>query len=325
MIGIVLKRKKYSLFLVPHDEISTPKLLDLSEKLSNFRRFNLSSFGVFFLGFVFLFTCLLSSYLLFDRVKLKNELSRVPSLENRVSSQAKVIEHFGEKFSKVNKNLNQISLLERKLRMMASMRHSQQNLELPIGGITQDNFTKKTRTLTDREKKLFRRITRQSIDIERKSVLKNKSLSQILRVFEKNRFRLAHTPSIVPARGWITSGYGYRISPFTSRREFHKGIDIYARLGAPIFAPADGIVIASSRDASYGNFVKIRHLPGIITKYAHNQVNLVRRGQRVRRGELIAKIGTTGRATAPHLHYEVIIKRKAVNPMIYIINQYAQK
>ena len=111
MIGIVLKRKKYSLFLVPHDEISTPKLLDLSEKLSNFRRFNLSSFGGFFLGFVFLFTCLLSSYLLFDRVKLKNELSRVPSLENRVSSQAKVIEHFGEKFSKVNKNLNQISLL----------------------------------------------------------------------------------------------------------------------------------------------------------------------------------------------------------------------
>ena len=205
------------------------------------------------------------------------------------------------------------------------MRHSQQDLELPIGGITQDNFTKKTRNLTDREKKLFRRITRQSIDTERKSVLKNKSLSQILRVFEKNRFRLAHTPSIIPARGWITSGYGYRISPFTSRREFHKGVDIYARLGAPILAPADGIVIASSRDASYGNYVKIRHLPGIVTKYAHNQVNLVRKGQRVRRGELIAKIGNTGRSTGPHLHYEVIIKRKAVNPMIYIIDQFAQK
>ncbi len=320
-----MKGKKYSLFLVPHDEVSTHKLIDISQKLSSFRRFNLSSLGVFTFMSIFVFLCLLSVYLLFDRNQLTNQLSKIPSLENRVSSQAEVIENFGKKFSKVNKNLNQLSLLERKLRMMASMRHSQQDLELPIGGITQDNFTKKTRYLTDREKKLFRRITRQSIDTERKSVLKNKSLSQILRVFEKNRFRLAHTPSIIPARGWITSGYGYRISPFTSRREFHKGVDIYARLGAPILAPADGIVIASSRDASYGNYVKIRHLPGIVTKYAHNQVNLVRKGQRVRRGELIAKIGNTGRSTGPHLHYEVIIKRKAVNPMIYIIDQFAQK
>ncbi|MBE18172.1 MAG: peptidase M24 [Nitrospinae bacterium] len=320
-----MRRKKYSLFLVPHDEVSTHKLIDISQKLSSFRRFNLSSLGLFCFASVFIFSCLLSAYLLFDRVELKNQLSKVPSLENRVNSQAEVIEHFGRKFSKVNKNLNQLSLLERKLRMMASMRHSQQDIDLPIGGITQDNFTKKSRILTDREKRLFRRITRQSIDVERKSILKNKSLSQILRVFEKNRFRLAHTPSIIPARGWITSGYGYRISPFTSRREFHKGVDIYARLGAPIFAPADGIVIASSRDASYGNYVTIRHLPGIITKYAHNQINLVRKGQRVRRGEIIAKIGNTGRSTGPHLHYEVIIKRKAVNPMIYIIDQFAQK
>ena len=320
-----MRRKKYSLFLVPHDEVSTHKLIDISQKLSSIRRFNLSSLSVFCFVSVFIFSCLLSAYLLFDRVELKNQLSKVPSLENRVNSQAEVIEHFGRKFSKVNKNLNQLSLLERKLRMMASMRHSQQDIDLPIGGITQDNFTKKSRILTDREKRLFRRITRQSIDVERKSILKNKSLSQILRVFEKNRFRLAHTPSIIPARGWITSGYGYRISPFTSRREFHKGVDIYARLGAPIFAPADGIVIASSRDASYGNYVTIRHLPGIITKYAHNQINLVRKGQRVRRGEIIAKIGNTGRSTGPHLHYEVIIKRKAVNPMIYIIDQFAQK
>ena len=325
MWGSVLKRKKYSLFLIPHNEISMYKLIDLSQKLSNFSRFNVSSFGIFSLIVLFLSTCLLSVYLLFDRVKLTNKLSKMSPLENRINSQAEVIERFEEKFSKINKNLNQLSLLEGKLRMMASMRHTQQNIELPIGGIAEDNFTKKTRILTDREKKLFRRISRQSIDIERKSLLRNKSLSEILRIFKKNRFRLAHTPSIVPVRGWITSGYGYRVSPFTSRREFHKGVDIYTKLGAPIFAPADGIVIASSRDSSYGNYIKIRHLPGIITRYAHNQVNLVRKGQQVRRGEVIGKVGNTGRSTGPHLHYEVMIKRKAVNPMIYIIDQYAQK
>lgn len=320
-----MKRKNYSLFLVRHDQVSTHKLVDLSQKLSDFRRFNLSSLGVFSLIFLFFSTCLLSAYLLFDRVKLTNKLNKMSPLENRLNTQTEMIEHFEEKFSKINKNLNQLSLLEGKLRIMASMRHAQQNIELPIGGITEDNFTKKPRILTVREKNIFRRISRQSIDIERKSLLKNKSLSEILRIFEKNRFRLAHTPSIVPVRGWVTSGYGYRISPFTSRREFHKGVDIYTKLGAPILAPADGIVIASSRDSSYGNYIKIRHLPGIITRYAHNQVNLVRKGQQVRRGEIIGKVGNTGRSTGPHLHYEVIIKRKAVNPMIYIIDQYAQK
>ncbi|MED5578771.1 MAG: M23 family metallopeptidase [Nitrospinota bacterium] len=320
-----MKRKKYSVFLVSHDRISTHKLIDLSQKLSNFPRYNVNIFGVFLFVAIFVASCFLSAYLLFDRFELTNKLSKLPILENRIDSQSNVIKRFESKLSTINKNLNQLSLLEGKLRMMASMRHTQQSLDLPIGGIMDENFSKKSRTLTDSERKLFRRISRQSIDIERRSVLKNKSLSQILRIFQKNRFRLAHTPSIIPARGWITSGYGFRRSPFTSKREFHRGIDIYTRLGAPILSPADGIVIAATRDSRYGNYIKIRHLPGIITRYAHNQINLVRKGQQVRRGEIIAKVGNTGRSTGPHLHYEVIIKQKSVNPMGYIIDLYAQK
>lgn len=128
-----------------------------------------------------------------------------------------------------------------------------------------------------------------------------------------------HTPSIWPAYGYITSGFGYRRHPIKKYVELHRGLDIANLLGTQIFATADGVVDFAGRQAGYGNYVSIDHGYGFKTKYGHLQKILVEEGQKVKRGELIATMGRSGLATGSHLHYEVRIVNKPVNPLYYII------
>jgi len=131
---------------------------------------------------------------------------------------------------------------------------------------------------------------------------------------------LAHTPSIWPVHGWVTSGFGFRTNPFTGLNQMHEGLDIANRAGTPVIAPADGIVSDTGRDASYGNVVVISHGFGMITRFNHLSKIFVRAGQRVKRGDKIAEVGTTGMSTGPHLHYEVRVNGIPVNPLRYIVN-----
>ena len=105
---------------------------------------------------------------------------------------------------------------------------------------------------------------------------------------------------ITPAEGWITSTFGYRTSPFTSKREFHKGLDISAPIGTPIYAPAKGKVAFTGRDSDYGLAIVVEHGSGISTKYAHLHRAATKQGQIVQRGELIGYIGNSGRSTGTH-------------------------
>ena len=131
---------------------------------------------------------------------------------------------------------------------------------------------------------------------------------------------LAHTPSVWPTKGWVSSRFGYRISPFTSEREFHKGLDISTRKKSPVIAPSDGIVSSVRWDHGYGKLLSISHGYGVKTRYAHLDEVLVKQGQYVKRGQKIALVGDTGRTTGPHLHYEVHLNEVPVNPLRYILN-----
>lgn len=125
-------------------------------------------------------------------------------------------------------------------------------------------------------------------------------------------------PSIVPVAASITAGFGYRKNPFTSRgSEFHKGIDFAASYGETVAATGDGIVIFSGWNAGYGRTVIISHGYGISTLYAHNSKLLVKQGDKVKKGQAISKVGNTGRSTGTHLHYEVKLNGKNVNPAKY--------
>jgi murein DD-endopeptidase MepM/ murein hydrolase activator NlpD len=150
--------------------------------------------------------------------------------------------------------------------------------------------------------------------------LQKQSFEKLLQKLNAKRSLLAATPSIRPLDGWKTSGFGYRISPFTNRKELHKGLDIAAPKGRPIIAPADGRVTYAGRNGSYGYMVAIKHGYGIVTRYGHLSKMLKKKGEKVERGEVIALVGSTGRSTGPHLHYEVRLNGVPVNPEKYILN-----
>ncbi len=133
---------------------------------------------------------------------------------------------------------------------------------------------------------------------------------------------LACTPSIAPAMGVITDGFGPRKDPFTGRRAFHRGLDIAARRGTPVEAPADGIVLFAGHEHGYGRVIKLSHGFGYVTVFGHLSKILVHPGEKVHRGEIIGHVGSSGRSTGPHLHYEVHVDGKAVNPLYYILNAF---
>ena len=118
--------------------------------------------------------------------------------------------------------------------------------------------------------------------------------------------------------GYISSRFGSRTDPFTGRRAFHKGVDFAGREGAEVVAVASGIVIWSGERYGYGELVEINHGNGYVTRYAHNVDNLVTVGDTVKRGQVIARMGDTGRATGPNLHFEVLLNDRAVDPLSYI-------
>lgn len=124
----------------------------------------------------------------------------------------------------------------------------------------------------------------------------------------------------VPGFNDISSGFGYRIHPITNERKMHKGIDIPANMGSDIVATDDGIVIFSGIQNGYGNVIEIEHFGGKTSKYAHNNENLVSEGDKVKKGQVIAKIGSTGRSTGPHVHFEVLLNGEVKNPIEMIDN-----
>lgn len=120
--------------------------------------------------------------------------------------------------------------------------------------------------------------------------------------------------------GWLSSKFGKRADPFTGKQDFHKGMDFAAKEGAEVLAVGDGVVTWSDKRSGYGNLVEINHGNGYVTRYGHNKSNLVEVGDTVKKGQQIAMIGSTGRSTGPHVHFEVLRNGKSVNPAKYINN-----
>ena len=145
------------------------------------------------------------------------------------------------------------------------------------------------------------------------------SLEELVGALRGKVERLAATPSAWPAVGWVTSGFGYRISPFTGRRDFHEGIDIAAEFGTPIQAPAPGRVIFAGRKGGLGLAITVDHGFGVRTTYGHLQRVLVQPGAHVTRGQELATMGSSGLSTGPHVHYIVEVGGKRVDPLDYIV------
>lgn len=164
----------------------------------------------------------------------------------------------------------------------------------------------------------FRGLFAALTDIREKSSEQLEGLSTLLKELQGYRVRLSQTPTISPVQGFVTSFYGKRSSPFTGEAKMHHGVDIAAPMGSPIRAAASGTVIRAGTADDYGNFIEIAHGYGVVTRYAHASKLLIKTGARVSKGDLIGLVGATGRTTGPHLHYEVEVGGRRVDPSNFI-------
>lgn len=149
--------------------------------------------------------------------------------------------------------------------------------------------------------------------------LREQGVLELWEYLDERESLINATPSLKPVRGWFTSKFGYRLSPFNNRPVMHAGIDIAAAPGTPIYAPADGVVSFAGYDPGYGKLVSIDHGYGVVTRYGHNSQIFVKVGQRISRRDIVSAVGNTGRSTGPHLHYEVRVNNVPVDPSNYIL------
>jgi murein DD-endopeptidase MepM/ murein hydrolase activator NlpD len=149
-----------------------------------------------------------------------------------------------------------------------------------------------------------------------------KDLSVLEQKFVAQSQLLSSTPSIAPVRGILTDGFGGRSDPFTGEPGTHNAVDISSAVGQAVRAPADGIVVKAEWANGYGNVIYVSHGYGYSTRYGHLSGYAVRPGQRIKRGDILGYVGSTGRSTGPHLHYEVRLNNNPVNPLEYILNAF---
>jgi len=264
------------------------------------------------LGFITLFTNIYHNYRIASLQKenliLNAQIRRIQSRMAQVQEQLKELEQRDDNL----RVLAELPKLDEDFRSVG-VGGSVKNHDYILGGFSSQSLKKTYSILEDLDK------------LEREILLELESYEEIERALKTQRERIRHTPSIRPVkRGWLTSKFGWRRDPYLDEVRHHDGIDIAAEEGTPVYAPADGVVkIASKfsqRGKGYGLYVIIDHGFGIETIFAHLSKISVREGQKVKRWDKIGEVGNTGRAMGYHLHYEVRVNGKPMDPFAFIFD-----
>lgn len=297
------RRRSYTVMLVP-------------DRDSTIRRFRVSSrivWGFASLGAVGLLalTIWISHYMILVDRGEENKLLREENSQLR--AQLLLVE---EKIQHIDETLDRVERFDQKLRALTSLSDADRNLAIgPLDDSSDGSRGFEGRRGGSIGESLDARLDNLVEEAERNE----RSLVELSRYFEDRKSLLASTPSLWPARGWVTSDFGLRLDPYTAKRVMHNGMDIANRHGTPVIAPADGVVIFAGMEGGYGKVLVLDHGYGIKTRYAHLSEINVSLGERVRRAQRIAAIGNTGRSTGPHLHYEVRVNGISENPRKFIL------
>lgn len=241
--------------------------------------------------------------------------------ETEITTQKEHIENFASQVNALKLKLIVLNRYEQEIRMASNFINSNGHDQLVgVGGSQAENFYQEA--LTQDHHRLIREIYGQMDQLGISLEDQEKGFESLLRALNKQKDLLNATPSICPVRGRTTSRFGDRLSPFDGRNvEFHEGLDIACPLNAPIRAAAHGTVKFAGWNGSYGKMMVIDHGYGTVTRYAHLAKCLKKPGDKVNKGEIVAHAGNTGRSTGPHLHYEVCLNGRPVNPDDYIIHR----
>jgi murein DD-endopeptidase MepM/ murein hydrolase activator NlpD len=247
-------------------------------------------------------------------------LSSLDRQKSEIQSQRSQIQSFAHEIDQLKASLLTLNKFEQKIRIIANLEHKTDQASLfSVGGSMPDDLDPNLPLNQDHDR-LMRNMHSHMDQIQQASSVQSDSFNNLLKSLKKKRNLLAATPSLRPVKGWISSDFGYRISPFTGRREFHNGLDIATREGTPIIATADGVVTFAHSKWLIGNMVTIDHGHGMTTQYGHIKELKVKKGDHVKRGQVIATVGSTGRSTGPHVHYIVRLNGVPVNPEKYILD-----
>jgi len=203
----------------------------------------------------------------------------------------------------VGEKLAALEITSKKLQLMSGMDRDDSGFG-GVGGVAARDLTRSSAA------ELLGKIN----GLDRRATEVESQFQELKNLYSRQNDVLAYTPSLMPVRGYLSGGYGYRADPFTRSRDFHSGVDISAPYGNKVVVPADGVVIFAGYRHDYGNIVVINHKFGFTTRYGHLSRMTVVRGQRVQREEVLGYVGSTGRSTGPHLHYEVRFNDRPVNP-----------
>lgn len=292
----------------------------LSDGASKIRQLKISKLFIGLLCLIFISSISVLSWTLREYWTLKGQISHFSLLQKENGLQKKQLVALSHKIGQINVKMTELKAFDRKLKIMVNLEPNDDNTPiLGIGG-SDPALLNPEYTVEKAHRKLVRLLHKSLDSLSTEVTAQINEKAELYKFLDNRKSLLACTPSIWPVRGWISSTFGYRKSPFTGQKEFHSGMDICSRNHTPIIAPADGIVYSIDSDYGHGKMLLINHGNGIKTKYAHLDKILVKKGQHVKRGQEIALMGTTGRTTGPHLHYEVALNGVPLDPARYILN-----
>ena len=252
-----------------------------------------------------------------DNVDLQRTLA---VQQETVAVQRKQIQKFARDINRLKTKVTALNRFEKQIRIIANLDHPDARDGLfGIGGSIPEDLDPKLE-LTQKHNSLMREMHGQIDQIHEAAVLQEDGFEALIEELDHKKNLLASTPSIRPSRGVYTSVFGKRKSPFTGLKEFHKGLDIASAEGTLVLAVADGTITFAGGKGTYGNMLVIDHGHGMVTRYAHLKDFLKKAGDKVKRGEKVARMGNSGRSTGPHVHYEVWLNGVPVDPQKYILN-----
>jgi len=303
-----VNKKKYTIMILP-------------DETTRVRKYRIPRTMVRGILVILAFLVLGLGYLVTDYYGVKKMVAELDRLRLEARQQQQQLVTFAKSFDDLQGEMTRLRQFDMKLRVMADLDgvvYPEQIMG--IGGENPEPFNPLEGELSFQDQAIISSMNKSLDRLKTEVSIQERSFQELVEYLEDQKSLLASTPSIWPVKGWLTSIFGYRTSPFTGRREMHKGLDIATRNGTPIISPADGLVVFAGREGGFGNMIVIDHGYGITTRYGHCSSLDAKLGQKIKRGDVIARVGNTGRSTGPHVHYEVAVNGVSVNPSRYILN-----
>ncbi len=281
-----------------------------------FRKRTLAVLGVFLIGFVGI-----SSFFAVSYAGRRIDRAQLSQLEDRNRILNEELDGLCSSLLEQQNQLAEHVIVEEHLRLAANLEPIPDEARMMGIGGSQGYLPDYTRVLDKSEEAELTAVAGKVDLLMRQTRLQRESFAEIEEAIVGNREKWARVPSIRPVdSGYVSSGFGRRLDPFTGKMAMHWGVDYCTWPGEPVHVTAGGVVVKSKKEISFGYIIVVDHGNGYRTSYGHNQENLVKKGQEVKRGDVVALVGNSGRSTGPHLHYEVQLDGKAVNPLNFVLS-----